>query len=603
MRAPLAAFLQPAAVLLLALAGLLLAGNALAQENATSGPAYIPSIEGAPDADLARSLADLAETFRLQAHSPGSLLLLERRARADLPAMDKALRASGYLKAQEDVDIRTGERPWRVVFRITPGPAFLLERAGVDLAPGAAAGPALPQAADLGLVPGERFTARKVLDAEETLLRLLKERGHPFPALAGRRVVADHATNGVEVNLRVDPGPAAVFGDTTLAGLQDSDEAQVRALLPWTPGQNYDLRLLEAARAGLYASGLFTYVEVTPARALDPGGRLPVRIILTERVPRTVRAGLEYATDFGPGVKLGWDHRNLLGGGEKLGLTATYNEYIQKLSGDLKKSRFPRADQNLALHGETGKERTDAYVTSLADSSGSLEQRLSRAMTASLGVGYRVSQVEDKKLSEEKNFGHLYVPASLTGDWRDDVLDPGGGATFGVVGAPYSDTLGNLNSFFKYRATGAGYLGLLEEKRAVLALRGAWGQIWGPGRDDIPADLRFYSGGGGSVRGYAYQTAGSLQDGDPVGGKSLAEVSGEIRLKITESFGVVPFLDGGSTYEGYVPKFEEQFYWGAGLGLRYYTTVGPIRLDIGFPLNPRPEDDSFQVYGSLGQSF
>lgn len=602
MRASFAALCRTLAVLL-ALSPLCLAEPAAAQESPSPGPAYIPSVEGAPNEDLARSLADLAETFRLRDRPPGSRLLLERRARADLPAMEKLLRAEGYLKATLDVAVRTKERPWKVVFRLEPGPAFLLGRVAVSLAPDAPRDVDLPLPAELGLQPGERFTARKVLDAEEALLRLLGERGYPFPARAGRRVVADHAANTADVDLTVNPGPRAQFGDTTFRGLAESDETHVRSLLPWKPGQPYDLRLLEAARSALYGSGLFSYVEVAPADALDPDNRLPIRVGVTERLPRTVRAGLEYTTDFGPGVKLGWDHRNLLGNGEKLGLSLAYNEYIQKLTGDLKKPRFLRDDQNLALHGETGTERTDAYVLALADSSASVERRLARQITATLGLGYRVSRVEDKKLDTEDDFGHMYVPAGLLGDWRDDVLNPGSGATFSVLGAPYADTLGNLNSFFKYRASGTGYLGLLENKRAVFALRGSWGQIWGPSRDDIPADLRFYAGGGGSVRGYAYQTAGNMVDDEPVGGKSLGEVSGELRLKVTEDFGIVPFLDGGSTYEGFLPKTGEEFYWGAGLGLRYYTTVGPIRLDVGFPLNPRSSDDPFQVYGSLGQSF
>ena len=274
MRAPLAAR-RLAAALLLALAWLLLPGAAQAQENATSpatGPAYVPVVEGAPDSALAQTLADVAETFRLRDRPPGSRLLLERRARADLPAMEKALRAEGYLKAELDVDIRTAERPWRVVFRLAPGPAFLLGRVRVDAAPGQDAGEALPSPADLGLAPGERFTARKVLDAEAALLRLLGERGHPFPAMAGRRVVADHATNTVEVDLTAAPGPRAAFGDTTLAGLVDSDETHVRSLLPWAPGREFDRRLLEAGRTGLYASGLFSYVEVSPDEALDPAG-------------------------------------------------------------------------------------------------------------------------------------------------------------------------------------------------------------------------------------------------------------------------------------------------------------------------------------------
>lgn len=591
------------AVLILAVVWFCLAGTAAAQVNATRGPAYAPVIEGAPDAALEQALADMSETFRRSAEPPESRLLLERRARNDLPLMLKALHAEGYLKAAVRVEVLAEETPWRVVFRLEPGPAFLLGQ--VRVLPAVAAGPepALPAAGEIGMAPETRFTAQRVLDAEESLLRLLGERGHPFPAVAERRVLADHATQRVEVDFVTDPGPRAVFGAVTFKGLEGADPAFVRSLLPWTEGQAFDVRLPDAARDALYGSGLFSYAEVAKAPAVDQDGGLPVLVNLTERLPRTVRAGLDYTTDFGPGVKLGWEHRNVLGSGEKLSLTAEYNEYLEKLSGDLRKPRFLRQDQTLALHGEAGQERTEAFVIALADASGSLERRLLAKVSASLGLGYRVSRVEDKKLSSEEDYGHFYVPAGLSGDWRDDVLDPGSGFTAGVLGAPYVDTLGNLNSFFKYRAAGTAYQGLLPEKRAVLALRGAWGQIYGPERDKIPADLRFYAGGGGSVRGYAFQTAGSLKDGQPVGGKSLAEVSGELRLKITEDFGLAPFLDGGSTYESFQPDVTRPFYWGAGLGLRYYTAVGPVRLDVGFPLNPRDEDDPFQVYGSLGQSF
>jgi translocation and assembly module TamA len=122
---------------------------------------------------------------------------------------------------------------------------------------------------------------------------------------------------------------------------------------------------------------------------------------------------------------------------------------------------------------------------------------------------------------------------------------------------------------------------------------------------DIPADERLYAGGGGSIRGYAYQSVGPLdEDDDPIGGRSVLELSAELRMKLTDRIGLVTFLDGGSAFESTFPDSSEKLQWAAGLGFRYFTAIGPLRLDVGFPLNRRTDiDDAFQIYVSIGQAF
>jgi translocation and assembly module TamA len=138
----------------------------------------------------------------------------------------------------------------------------------------------------------------------------------------------------------------------------------------------------------------------------------------------------------------------------------------------------------------------------------------------------------------------------------------------------------------------------------VLAGRTAVGSIVGEPRSDIPANLRVYAGGGGSVRGFGYQLAGELDDDDkPIGGRSLVELGGEVRVRITESIGVVAFVDAGTVYSSATPDFSETLRVGAGPGLRYFSPIGPLRLDVGFPLNPRDSDDTWQLYISIGQAF
>ena len=137
-----------------------------------------------------------------------------------------------------------------------------------------------------------------------------------------------------------------------------------------------------------------------------------------------------------------------------------------------------------------------------------------------------------------------------------------------------------------------------------LAGWGRIGSIFGDQSADIPATKRLYGGGGGSVRAFGYQMLGPLDaSGDPLGGRSQLELGLELRGRITEKIGGVVFVEGGNVYEDPVPDLGEEFLWGAGVGLRYFTDLGPIRVDVALPVNPREEDDDFQVYVSLGQAF
>jgi translocation and assembly module TamA len=144
-----------------------------------------------------------------------------------------------------------------------------------------------------------------------------------------------------------------------------------------------------------------------------------------------------------------------------------------------------------------------------------------------------------------------------------------------------------------------------DDSRYVLAFRARVAQVAGEPTATLPANHRLYAGGAGSIRGYEFQSVGPLDaNNDPLGGRSLVTFGGEIRWRITETIGIVPFLDGGNVYDSTVPDFGEKFFWGTGVGFRYYTDFGPLRADIAFPLDRRKGiDDAYQFYISLGQAF
>jgi translocation and assembly module TamA len=605
----------------LSAACLLLPGPSLAQDGDDGGYAYEPSlkaVQGAlPDA-LHDLLTSVADAFTMQDSPPASQALLRRRAREDVKTMQQALHSRGYFAGRVSQELRMpqGQEP-QLVFLVEPGPLFRFRSVNILFAGPGADHAVPPSQAVLDLGQGTPFVAQKVLDAQSELLERLRNQGHPFPGVQERNVTADHATHSVDVTWRVAPGPFARFGPVRVQGLDKVEEEHVRGYLPWDRGEAFSSRKLENASQELFATGLFSRVEVEPARPAGTANAtvidaLPVRVGLSERSHRTVKAGLRYETDTGPGVNLGWEHRNFLGQGETLRAVLDVNQVNRELTASLRKPRFLRNDQSLIIGGHLRDENTEAYDSRSLGAQVLVERAVTSNLTADVGLRYRLARVEDKEDEETRDYGLLSMPAALQWDGTDSPLDPTRGFRATLQGEPFLDTLRGKSHFVRGRLTVSHYLTLLDPAaeddqtgRLVLALRGSAGSMGGAERQEIPEDELFFAGGGGSVRGYPYQMAGPVdEDGDPVGALSLLEASVELRLRVTKSLGFVAFLDGGRAFEDSVPQADEPLFWGAGIGLRYHTAVGPVRVDVGVPLDRRDAvDESFQLYLSLGQAF
>lgn len=200
----------------------------------------------------------------------------------------------------------------------------------------------------------------------------------------------------------------------------------------------------------------------------------------------------------------------------------------------------------------------------------------------------------------------LGLPLGVVRDSSDNPLDPTEGTRLSGTIAPYTGYVGSgrETSFLRLIAAGSIYQALDERRDFVAAGRLRLGTVVGETTTSLPADKRFYAGGGGSVRGYAFQELGPLDtDGDPLGGRSLVEVGAELRVRVSDDIGVVPFIEGGNVYDDAIPQLGRDLRWAAGLGVRYFTAIGPIRADIALPLNRRSTDDAYQFYISLGQAF
>jgi translocation and assembly module TamA len=270
--------------------------------------------------------------------------------------------------------------------------------------------------------------------------------------------------------------------------------------------------------------------------------------------------------------------------------------------GRFRKPGFLRPDQSLLAGLRLAEDHPDAYTSRNVTGELGIERSLSKNLTAGLGLAIRFSEID--QFGDTERFGLLSLPGHLDWDTSNDLLNPIRGGRLHMELAPYWDFTGEGLGFVKAYASYSRYIPVTADGDIVLAGRIGSGSIWGESGNEIPADLRFYAGGGGSIRGYAYQSVGPLKQGEPEGGRSLFEISGELRFKITDTLGFVAFLDGGSTFSEATPDLGEDIKWGAVLGLRYYTKLGPLRLDIAAPLDRREGiDDAFQVYFSIGQAF
>ncbi len=262
-----------------------------------------------------------------------------------------------------------------------------------------------------------------------------------------------------------------------------------------------------------------------------------------------------------------------------------------------------RRDQRLRAELRARRQAAAAYDSRSLAQTIALERRWGEGMRGSVEV--RLRYLEERERGRAERFTLLALGGTLALDRRDDPLDPETGWSLEAELVPTLALGGGRFGYLRARATLTRQWRLFDDPALVLAVRGTMGTVAGAARRALPADERLYAGGGGSIRGIPYATAGPLDaNGDPLGGRSLVEASLELRWRIRERWQLAAFVDAGTAYPGPIPTAAQPLRVGSGVGLRYLTPVGPVRIDVAVPIDPRPGvDDPFQIYLSLGQPF
>ena len=590
-------------------------------------------IAGTPKPEDAGTLESETRTnsqlIQLQDEPPDSKVGLERRVLADVETARKILHSQGYYAGVARYEIDWEKKPARIRLELVPGARARIGRTRISYA-GVAAPSASFQDQELfpssleafGLKEGSPAQAAAVLDAVGRITAHLGRRGYPFSRVVSTEYTYIRSTDRLDALVAVDPGPLLRMGPVRLRetrGTQDSpgiSETYLNRLAPWTIGDVWNENAVNTYRVALQETGLFSAITLQPdttAQQSPPAATgekdaplTPLLLSVTEAPARTVSGGLRYSTDSGFGVNGTWENRNLFGGGERLRLNAPIDQDLQMLGASFRKPAFGHREQTLVGEAEIRNELTDAYDQTAGYLAGGLERRLDGAWRhwwASARVSVEGGQLNDH-LQGRQTYALAGLPLGLRRDTTDDMFNPTRGTRLALTVTPYTGIYDGPLTTVRSRLDGSAYLRASDSDFLVLAGRAAVGNLTGQSVQRIPASLRFYVGGGGSVRGYKYQSIGPKnEDGNPIGGLSFTDVGLEARFKVSESIGLVPFLDGGMVYDSAIPKFGKDMYWGAGLGLRYYTPIGPVRLDVGVPLQDRQNNKAFQIYLSLGQAF
>lgn len=499
-------------------------------------------------------------------------------------------------------------QPVPVAVRVETGPLFHFGEISIRRNGSGDVLPAALEPAVYGLVKGAPALSDKILAAERQLVSELKDMGHPQAVIADRSVVADHASERVAVGITVEPGPLADFGEVTVSGMERTKPDFIVSQSLIAPGTRYNPEVLRKAARRLRGLGIFSSVRVVEGETLSPDGRLPVSIEVTERKRHVIGGGATISSAEGIGLEAYWRHRNLFGRGEHLSLEGSVGRLASNAPEDLEYSArvvftkpgvFGPTTSFTSTVGAK-REKLEAYESRSVFGNWKLTNEYNDEIQYSGGV--EASFAREQDALGTNNYALLGVFGEVVYDSRNDLLDPTEGIRASVFVEPaYDVESGGAMVFTK--ASVSAYQALDEARRFVLAGRFAAGSILGASRSDIAPSRRYYAGGGGSVRGYAYRNIGPRVAGEVVGGNSFVEGSAEVRVKATDSIGVVAFADAGAAFASEVPDFSEDLKIGVGLGLRYYSALGPLRFDFAVPLNPGKGDPDFAIYVGLSQAF
>jgi translocation and assembly module TamA len=577
---------------------------------------YTASISGISNPVLKEAMGKASLAISSSDKNIPSLNALRLRANSDIERINTVAIYNGYFNCHIEPTI-TGDTSLAVDFAIQLGTRFtfrqltlvwsdqdmvnkdLLQHGDNHLT--LAKGPTLKDTPSFQ--EGRVATGKDIIAIDTELVKALRSRAFAFAKIISKDVAADRASGTIDITIVVQTGPIIRFGTTTIIGNQNVKPEFFAINQEWKQGELYSPKLLEKTENALQRSGLFQSVQVEEAQELEQDWELPLTINVTESKPRTIGAGVSYTTTYGGGVSAEWEHRNMQGKGRKLSFDLELWQKMRTASVSYTLPHFQRADQSLVWIVEYDHQNYLPFTSSAIKGSSLIYRQLTPRTDTVYGMC--LERLESTGIIGHKLWHLAKVPLQLKWSNANAPLDPTKGFAVNIhltpsyqFNAPHFSYIIQTTSLSAYRS--------IADDSATFAIRVGIGNIIGASEHDIPLPDRFFGGSQNSLRGYKTGSVSPLNTHKkPIGGRSMLTGSLEIRTRTQKGLGWVGFYDIGNVYRHTIPHAEQlPLLHSAGLGMRYSTPIGPLRLDLAFPLNRRRHiDPLFQLYFSIGQAF
>ncbi len=504
----------------------------------------------------------------------------------------KAAQALGYYQPQIDSEVQAGKAP-RLILSIDPGEPVHLRNVTIRIDGPAASLKGFRVPDNPGLKPGAVLNHGRYEDAKRTIQNQASRYGFFSGRFISQTLRVDPQAGIADIELIYDSGPRYALGAVSFEGDTPFDEDLLQRMVPFKAGAPYDSELIAELNQALQSSGYFEGVRVdaTPTAATD--NVIPVAVKLDTRKPRTMGLGLGFSTDVGPRAKANWTRHWVNPQGHSYGWEAEVSAPRQNIGLWYDVPLDPPLTDKLRYAGGYQYEElagTDT-LSKLLTVGPEWHSKLPSGWQRVVSLKW---QREEYRLGDDSGLSTLLMPGVSYSYLRsDNRIDPHHGYRLQFDTKVAKEGLGSDNNLLYGTAMVKGLTTVFDKHRFL-----ARAQIGGSatnGYKSIPPSLRFFAGGDQSVRGYDYQSLSpENSDGDRIGGRYMVAGSVEYQYSVAEKWRVATFVDQGNSFNNLdLPSLKT----GVGVGVRWVSPVGPIRLDLAHALD---DDGGIRLHFSMG---
>ncbi|NGX56177.1 MAG: Translocation and assembly module TamA [Candidatus Anoxychlamydiales bacterium] len=573
-------------------------------------PIFIYAIEydvkflGLKDQKILNVVKNSTSLMKLKERPPKTVNSLKYRANSDISNMISILKNYGYYDANIKIDFEEKNNVLSVIIFISTGPRYLIKKIDfINCETNQEIDEIKLHPKMIGLKIDDPIIARNIINAQKKLNYVFSNQGYPLHKVIKRDVVIDQSEKTAYITWIVNLGSYSKFGATTITGLKDIKPSVIKKNIGYKEGEKYQISKVEETQKQLLGTNLFSLVDIDHSKEVDEKNELLMNIKLYEALHKYFSAGVSYATIEGFGVSFNWANKNFRNVGDLLSLDIDFAQRTFLGVLNFKKTDYLRKGQDYVLRLEAQREKIPSVYLAF---NYFMLTRLDRKVNDNLSfsTGFKTEYIDVTNSANPGHFFLLGVPTYLKYSSANDLLNPTKGFTLIYFPKPYYNAINDRSFFLKQKVLSELYIPIDKNKKLVFAFRIQVGSIIGPNVFKLPMTKLFLGGSDDDLRGYKYHSVSPLVNNRPIGGRSAMFFTFEPRLRMSSSIGLVPFFDMGKVCLGRFPNFKNPWFKSLGVGFRYFSFFGPLRLDIGFPLNRRKGiDDVYKIYASIGQTF